>query len=104
MHITTTEALSRLNNSGELFLNLFAHGTLQVEVYKPHEKDRQQPHEKDELYVIISGTGDFFNGGDTCSFNPGDFLFVPAGVEHRFENFSEGFSNWVLFYGPEGGE
>jgi len=31
-------------------------------------------------------------------------LFVPAGVEHRFENFSDDFATWVIFYGPEGGE
>jgi len=31
-------------------------------------------------------------------------LFVPAGVEHRFEHFSEDFSTWVVFYGPRGGE
>ncbi len=34
----------------------------------------------------------------------GDFLFVPAGVEHRFENFTSDFATWVFFYGPVGGE
>jgi hypothetical protein len=29
---------------------------------------------------------------------------VPAGVEHRFEEFSGDFGTWVIFYGPEGGE
>jgi mannose-6-phosphate isomerase-like protein (cupin superfamily) len=38
------------------------------------------------------------------TFGPGDFLFAPAGVEHRFEDFSKDFATWVLFYGPEGGE
>jgi hypothetical protein len=35
---------------------------------------------------------------------PRDFLFVAAGDEHRFVEFTEDFSTWVLFYGPEGGE
>ncbi|MDQ3378133.1 MAG: cupin domain-containing protein, partial [Actinomycetota bacterium] len=35
---------------------------------------------------------------------PGDALFVPAGVEHRFENFTDDLVAWVVFYGPEGGE
>lgn len=35
---------------------------------------------------------------------PGDLLFVPAGVEHRFGPFTDDFATWVLFYGPEGGE
>ncbi len=35
---------------------------------------------------------------------PDDVLFVPAGVEHRFEDFTVGLAVWVVFYGPEGGE
>jgi hypothetical protein len=31
-------------------------------------------------------------------------LFVPAGVVHRFEDFSDDLAIWVMFYGPEGGE
>ena len=34
----------------------------------------------------------------------GEALFVPAGVEHRFEDFTDDFAAWVVFYGPEGGE
>jgi hypothetical protein len=25
-------------------------------------------------------------------------------VPHRFENFTDDFGTWVIFYGPEGGE
>jgi mannose-6-phosphate isomerase-like protein (cupin superfamily) len=38
------------------------------------------------------------------AFGPGDVLFVPAGVEHHFENFTDDLATWVIFYGPEGGE
>ena len=31
-------------------------------------------------------------------------LFAAAGATHRFENFSDDLTVWVLFYGPEGGE
>jgi hypothetical protein len=31
-------------------------------------------------------------------------LFVPAGMDHRFVNFSGDFAAWVIFYGPAGGE
>ncbi|MFT5765663.1 MAG: mannose-6-phosphate isomerase-like protein (cupin superfamily), partial [Saprospiraceae bacterium] len=37
-------------------------------------------------------------------FEAGDVLFVPAGVAHRFEKFTEDFATWVIFYGPKGGE
>ena len=34
----------------------------------------------------------------------GDLLFVAAGVEHRFEAFTEDFALWRVFYGAQGGE
>ncbi|MFC5410204.1 cupin domain-containing protein [Larkinella bovis] len=77
---------------------------MSVEIYQPEQVDRQQPHEQDELYVIISGTGEFLNGDVRTRFQPGDVLFVPAGVVHRFENFTDDFRTWVIFYGPHGGE
>jgi len=53
---------------------------------------------------VISGSGTFINGEITTQFNAGDFLFVPAGIAHRFVDFSEDFVTWVIFYGKEGGE
>lgn len=102
--ITPEEALAKLKEKGLTFTNLFSHGSLSVEVYRPEGTDPQQPHTRDEIYVVISGTGTFYYDGDRSEFGPGDFLFVPAGVEHRFEDFSEDFATWVFFYGPEGGE
>ena len=87
-----------------LFTEVFKHGTLVVEFYKPNKTDNQQPHDRDEIYVVATGTGVFYNGGNKWNFKPGDFLFVSAGVEHRFEEFTEDFSTWVFFYGPVGGE
>jgi mannose-6-phosphate isomerase-like protein (cupin superfamily) len=90
--------------TGGEFTELFSHGTLSVEIYRPVEVDRQTRHTRDELYVVISGTGQFVNGGARHPFEPGEVLFVPAGVEHRFEDFTRDFATWVFFYGPEGGE
>ena len=104
MHITPSSALQKLSTSEKEFLTLFNHGTLEVEIYKPDQTDKQTPHTRDEVYIVVSGTGEFFNDGQTTQFNPGDFLFVKAGKEHRFLNFTDDFSTWVIFYGPEGGE
>jgi len=54
--------------------------------------------------VVARGRGQFLNGGVRHPFGPGDVLFVPAGVVHRFEDFSDDLAVWVFFYGPEGGE
>jgi mannose-6-phosphate isomerase-like protein (cupin superfamily) len=104
MHISTAQGLARLAQSDTLFIEVFKHGTLVAEVYKPTHVDLQTPHTRDEIYVIISGSGDFFLEGNVCRFQAGDFLFVPAFKEHRFLNFTEDFSTWVFFYGAEGGE
>ena len=104
-HLRVEEGLAHLPGpQGERFATLFAHGSLEVELYAPRGHDPQSPHTRDELYVVAAGSGTFFNGTDRRPFGPGDLLFVPAGVEHRFENFSEDLAVWVMFYGPEGGE
>ena len=103
--LTPTEALGQLADAkGAEFVELSSHGTLTVEIYKPLGTDRQRPHSRDEVYVVISGRGQFVNGTARHPFEPGEVLFVPAGTEHRFEDFTDDFATWVFFYGPEGGE
>lgn len=104
-HLTVSEAITRLPGpAGERFVELFRHGTLSVELYAPRGHDPQTPHTRDEVYVVVQGTGEFVNGDTRHRFGPGDFLFVPARVPHRFERFTDDLVVWVLFYGPEGGE
>ena len=83
---------------------VFEHGTLQIKMYRPSGTDAQKPHTRDEVYVIARGSGWFVNGNERHAFDAGDMHFVPAGVEHRFEEFTADFCTWVMFYGPEGGE
>jgi mannose-6-phosphate isomerase-like protein (cupin superfamily) len=104
MHLTTKEAAVALTSVSTEFVTLFKHGSMQVEWYQPNKIDRQTPHRQDELYVIACGSGMFYNNGERTSFGVGDVLFVPAGNEHRFENFTDDFATWVIFYGPDGGE
>jgi len=103
-HLTNTQAAELLKQSGNLFTEVFKHGTLSVEFYKPLGTDNQTPHTRDEVYIIATGSGQFYNAGQTVAVKSGDFLFVPAGAEHRFLDFTDDFATWVLFYGPEGGE
>jgi mannose-6-phosphate isomerase-like protein (cupin superfamily) len=89
---------------GERYAVLFERGQLEVELYQPQDVDAQQPHRRDEIYIVVDGSGTFVIGNDRLTFGPGDFLFAPAGTPHRFEFFSQGLTLWVIFYGPEGGE
>ncbi|MBM3541534.1 MAG: cupin domain-containing protein [Alphaproteobacteria bacterium] len=83
---------------------VFSHGTLDVRHYAPRGTDPQTPHDRDEVYVVERGTGVFEVAGSRVAFGPDDVLFVPAGVDHRFVDFSDDFETWVIFYGPKGGE
>src|SRR5436309_12574829 len=98
---TVTDALMRLPGpEGQRFASVFQHGTLLVEIYAPRGTDPQQPHTRDEIYFIATGSGNFVCGDTKQSFGPTDSLFAAAGVEHRFENFSDDLTVWVLFYAP----
>lgn len=77
---------------------------MSVEYFSSKKVDSQTPHEQDELYVIARGHGYFNRNGETSECQAGDVIFVPAGMQHHFENFSDDFATWVIFYGPKGGE
>lgn len=61
----------------------------------------QVPHQRDEIYFVAAGTGRYRVGATVTEVGPGDALFCAAHVAHGFENISEDFSVWVLFYGPK---
>ena len=102
--VTAAEAAARPLPAGQRAVPVLAHGSLLVEYYAPRGRDEQSPHTRDELYVVIAGSGWFVNGDRRHRFGPHDVLFVPAGVVHRFEDFTDDLAVWVVFYGPEGGE
>ena len=67
------------------FIGVFGHGSLKVEIYKPNKVDLQKPLARDEVCVVISGSGQFINGEVRHPFQADEVLFVPADVEHHFE-------------------
>jgi mannose-6-phosphate isomerase-like protein (cupin superfamily) len=103
MQLSLQDAAARLREHTSPFIELLNGHGITVELYAPKGRDLQQPHDRDEIYVVTSGTGTFRNGDVVSSFAPGDLLFVPAGVVHRFETFTEDFATWVVFVGPVGG-
>ncbi len=103
-HRTIAEAAAEPLSKDRASSLLFHHGSMEVRYYAPKGRDDQTPHDQDEVYFIASGTGSFVREGERVAFGPGDMLFVAAGEEHRFEDFSADFGTWVVFYGPKGGE
>ena len=102
---TAEHALEKVSESADKAYGIvLEHGTMELGYYKPEDVDTQDPHDRDEVYVVISGSGYFVVENDRQPFKAGDALFVPAFVSHRFEDFTDDFSTWVVFYGPTGGE
>jgi mannose-6-phosphate isomerase-like protein (cupin superfamily) len=60
------------------------------------EPDRQQPHEDDEVYVVLEGSGTLEIEGKSVDLREGHAVFVPAGAEHRFVGYEQ-LSVLVLF-------
>jgi carbamoyl-phosphate synthase large subunit len=103
--VTISEALARLPGlNGQSFVSVFKHGSLVAEILAPPSKSPLHPHPRDEVYIVARGTGELFRGGVSLPISAGDFLFVPAGVEHHFRNFTDDLIIWAIFYGPHGGE
>ena len=90
--------------AGEHSVSALRRGSLNVKLSLPVPPNRQTPHEQDEIYVIVRGRGVLLHDGKRDRFESGDLLFVAAGTEHRFEDFTEDLAVWVVFYGPQGGE
>lgn len=85
--------------AGRLSVQAFQTNDIELRHYAPRDADPQLFHDRDELYFVISGRGTFVRDGERVPFEPGDALFAAAGEAHRFEDFSEDFAVWVVFYG-----
>jgi mannose-6-phosphate isomerase-like protein (cupin superfamily) len=69
---------------------------LGVYVLAAPEPDRQQPHEDDEVYVILEGTGVLQVEDEQVPVKEGSAVFVQAGADHRFTAY-EHLSVLVIF-------
>ncbi|HEX7581584.1 MAG TPA: cupin domain-containing protein [Gaiellaceae bacterium] len=69
---------------------------LGVYVLVAPEADEQQPHEDDEVYVVLEGTGILTVEGKEVPVKEGDAVFVEAGADHRFTAY-EHLALFVIF-------
>ena len=80
------EAKERLAAEGGGYEIVHRSRGLEVGVYVlvAPEPDRQQPHEDDEIYIVLEGRGVLQVEDERVSLQEGSAVFVPAGAEHRF--------------------
>jgi len=88
----------RLDEAGGGYEVVHDSAGLEVGVYVlvAPEPDRQQPHEDDELYVVLEGTGTLQVEGEEVPVREGSAVFVEAGADHRFTAY-EHLSVLVIF-------
>lgn len=82
----------------------FRNGTMSLIYFAPEGKDYQTPHDQDELYIVIQGSGAIEIEGVAYPFEQGSAKFVAAGQHHRFLGELGELKMWAVFWGPKGGE
>lgn len=99
MRVTIAEADAQpmpVNRLSKQVLNTLG---LEARWYRPPNPDPQTPHDRDEVYVVVAGRGEFVRGEARVQFSSGDLLFAAKGEVHRFENHAPDTAVWVVF-GP----
>lgn len=119
LHVTPDQARRLPNDPGHPSVQVMAHGSMEIRWFQPQDGRQHSPHDRDEVYYVVSGTATFYRGNEAGPFEEdklgllgeeqvpvasGDVLFVPAGAIHCFDAVSPDFAVWAIFYGPEGGE
>ena len=102
----TRDAVERLRTAGGGYEIVHESPGLELGVYVlvAPEPDRQQPHEDDEVYVVLEGNGTLEVAGKFVELREGHAVFVPAGAEHRFTGYEQ-LSVLVVFERkPQGAE
>jgi mannose-6-phosphate isomerase-like protein (cupin superfamily) len=102
--VGVAETAGRLRAAGGGYEVVHRSAGLELGVYVlvAPEADRQQPHEHDEVYVVLEGSGVLEVEGDRTPLREGEALFVPAGAEHRFTAYEQ-LALLVIFNGPHSG-
>ena len=101
---TLAELEARRAAAGKPYLEFLSVPDLSAGLYvlEAGAIDRQQPHTEDEVYVIVGGRSRFTAGDETRDVGPGDTLFVPPTVPHRFHDIVETLRIIVVFGPAEG--
>ena len=95
--LAAARALPRTpGRSSEVFID----GDLEIRFAARPTNGPQTPHQRDEVYVVAAGFGRYRVEGRVSDVGPGDLLFAAAHAPHGFEDISDDFCVWVMFYGP----
>jgi mannose-6-phosphate isomerase-like protein (cupin superfamily) len=105
MKFTVEEMLAKLPlpanekwKNGVWDVEPFKKGKVSLVFFAPRGTDYQTFHEEDEFYFIVRGRGELIIENERFTCQTSDTFFVPAKVPHHFENFSDDFATWAIFF------
>jgi len=87
--------------SDRLSAEAFHNADVEIRFADRPTKGPQVPHTRDEFYIVASGTGRYRVQDRVTEIGPGDLLFAAAHAPHGFEDYSDDFAIWIVFYGAE---
>lgn len=105
MKFTIDEFLARLPlaanekwKEGIWDLEPFEKNGVKLVFFAPKNTDYQTSHDEDEFYFIARGSGKLVISEETFESRAGDVFFVAAKMPHHFEEFSNDFATWAIFF------
>jgi mannose-6-phosphate isomerase-like protein (cupin superfamily) len=108
MKFTIDESLAKLPlpatekwKDGVWDVEPFEKNGVKLVFFAPQGTDYQTFHEEDEFYFIARGSGKLVIESETFEFAAGDVFFVAARIPHHFEDFTEDFATWAVFFCDE---
>jgi mannose-6-phosphate isomerase-like protein (cupin superfamily) len=95
--------VSEARRSEDAWHEFLRAGMFSAGVYRLAEgaTDPQDPHEEDEVYLVLSGRAVLEVAGERLPVTRGSLAFVAKRVEHRFTDIREDLEVLVLFAPPE---
>ncbi len=93
------ELLAAHAEAGALYHEFVREPSLSTGLYilRAGTLDPQQPHTEDEVYYVISGSGQITVAEEERAVRAGSVVFVATGVEHRFHTITEDLTILVFF-------
>jgi mannose-6-phosphate isomerase-like protein (cupin superfamily) len=87
------------HRTGELYLEFLRRDSMSCGLYvlEAGAADPQEPHQEDEVYLVLDGRARLTVAGRDQPVGPGSVVFVARTVPHRFHDVSERLSVLVFF-------
>jgi mannose-1-phosphate guanylyltransferase len=100
-HVSLSEFVEELDDGESHYLDVLDEDSMRVEIARYPNPAPKYPHDEDELYYILSGSGTARVGDEEYALGEGDLLYVERGREHAFVDIEAELTALIVFAGAE---